>query len=170
VTLISPGRLTYARRVRIYLVRHGDAVPEEDAGSDRDRWLSPRGREAARVLGRLLREQALELDAIVASPLPRAVQTAELLAATLDYLHPIATRRYLEPSAHPRVAAGELAALGGVVLVVGHEPSISALGAFLLGRPSFPSFRTAQCYALEHGKPTWTARADVGQLQPYFVQ
>ena len=28
--------------MRIYLVRHGDAVPEEDAGSDRDRWLSPR--------------------------------------------------------------------------------------------------------------------------------
>src|SRR5687767_369682 len=45
--------------VRIYLVRHGDAVPEEDAGSDRDRWLSPRGREAARVLGRLLREQGV---------------------------------------------------------------------------------------------------------------
>jgi phosphohistidine phosphatase len=156
-------------RVRIYLVRHGDAVPEEDAGSDRDRWLSPRGREGARVLGRLLREQALSLDAIIASPLPRAVQTAELLAAALDYLHPIATRRCLEPSAHPRVAAGELAALGGAVLVVGHEPAISSLGAFLVGRPSFPTFRTAQCCALEDGKPTWTARADTGQVLPYFI-
>jgi len=155
--------------VQIYLVRHGDAVPEEAAGSDRDRWLSPRGREAARVLGRLLREQAVAIDAIVASPLPRAVQTAELLAAVLDHLEPIATRRCLEPSAHPRVAAGELAALGGAILVVGHEPAISSLGAFLLGRPSFPSFRTAQCCAIEAGKPTWTARADLGQVQAYFV-
>jgi phosphohistidine phosphatase len=155
--------------VRIYLVRHGDAVPEEEAGSDRDRWLSPRGREAARVLGRLLREQAVAIDAIVASPLPRAVQTAELLAAALDYLEPIATRRCLEPSAHPRVAAGELAAVGGAILVVGHEPAISSLGAFLLGRPAFPSFRTAQCCAIEAGRPTWTARADIGQIQAYFV-
>jgi phosphohistidine phosphatase len=155
--------------VQIYLVRHGDAVPEEEAGSDRDRWLSPRGREAARVLGRLLREQTVAIDAIVASPLPRAVQTAELLAAALDYLDPIATRRCLEPSAHPRVAAGELAALGGALLVVSHEPAISSLGAFLLGRPSFPSFRTAQCCAIEAGKPTWTARADIGQIQAYFV-
>jgi len=155
--------------MRIYLVRHGDAVSEDDAGSDRDRWLSPRGREAARILGRLLREQAVAIDAIVASPLPRAVQTAELLAASLDYLHPIATRRCLEPSAHPRVAAGELAALGGAILVVGHEPAISSLGAFLLGRPSFPSFRTAQCCAIEAGKPTWTARADIGQIVPLFA-
>jgi phosphohistidine phosphatase SixA len=156
--------------VRIYLVRHGDAVPEEDAGSDRDRWLSARGREAARILGRLLREQAVAVDAIVASPLPRAVQTAELLAAMLDYLEPIATRRYLEPSAQPRVAAGEIATLGGAVIVVGHEPSISALGAFLLGRPAFPPFRTAQCCAIEDRKPTWTARADMGQVLPYFVE
>lgn len=150
-------------------MRHGEAVPEEDAGSDRDRWLSPRGREAARILGRLLREQAVSLDAIVASPLPRAVQTAELIAAALDYLHPIPTRRCFEPSAQPRVAAGELAALGSAVLVVSHEPALSSLGAFLMGRPAFPTFRTAQCCALEEGKPTWTARSDTGQVLPYFV-
>lgn len=156
--------------MRIYLVRHGDAVPEEDAGSDRDRWLSPRGREAARVLGRLLREQAIAPDAIVCSPLPRAVQTAELLAGMLDYVGPIASWRCLEPAAQPHVAARELPATGGAVVVVGHEPSISALGAVLLGRPSFPPFRTAQCCAIEHGKPTFVARADVAQVQPYFVE
>jgi phosphohistidine phosphatase len=155
--------------MRIYLVRHGDAVPEDDAGSDRDRWLSPRGREAARVLGRLLVEQNISIDTIVSSPLPRAVQTAELLAASIDYIATIASLRCLEPSAHPRVAAGELARAGNAVLVVGHEPSISALGAHLLGRPSFPPFRTAQCCAIEDGKPTWTARADVNQVQAYFV-
>jgi hypothetical protein len=39
----------------------------------------------------------------------------------------------------------------------------------LIGRPSFPPFRTAQCCALERGKPTFTARADLGQVLPYFV-
>src|SRR3954452_9320477 len=156
--------------MRIYLVRHGDAVPEEDAGSDRDRWLSPRGREATRILGRLLRESRVEPDAIVCSPLPRAVQTAELVAASIDYIGQIQSWRCLEPSAQPRVAATQLAALGPSVVVVGHEPSISALGAFLLGRPSFPPFRTAQCCAIEEGKPTFTARADIDQIQAYFVE
>jgi phosphohistidine phosphatase len=155
--------------VRIYLVRHGDAVPEEDAGSDRDRWLSSRGREAARVLGRLLREQGISPDAILSSPLPRAVQTAELLAQSLDYLDTIATRRCFEPSAQPRVGANEVMARGASVIVVGHEPSISGLGAHLMGRPAFPQFRTAQCCAIEDGKPTWTARSDLNQVLAYFV-
>jgi len=156
--------------MRIYLVRHGDAVPEEDAGSDRDRWLSPRGREAARILGRLLREQRVEPDVIVCSPLPRAVQTAELVAASIDYIGPIASWRSLEPSAMPRIAANSIAGAGLSVLVVGHEPSISSLGAYIMGRPSFPQFRTAQCFALEDGKPTWTARSDLDQVQAYFVE
>jgi phosphohistidine phosphatase len=156
--------------MKIYLVRHGDAVPEEDAGSDRDRWLSPRGREAARILGRLLREQRFELDAILCSPLPRAVQTAELIAQSVDYIGVITSLRSLEPSAHPRVASGAIASAGGAVMVVGHEPSISAIGAFLLGRPSFPPFRTAQCCAIEESKPTWVARADIDQVLAYFVE
>lgn len=156
--------------MRIFLVRHGDAVPEEDAGSDRDRWLSLRGREAARILGRLLREARVEPDAIVCSPLPRAVQTAELLAQSLDYLTHIESWRCLEPSAQPRVAAGQLQGLGTTLVIVGHEPSISALGAYLLGRPSFPPFRTAQCCAIEDGKPTLTFRSDIDQVVPYFVE
>ena len=155
--------------MRIYLVRHGDAVPEEDAGSDRDRWLSPRGREAARILGRLLREQNVAPDFLVSSPLPRAVQTAELIATSLDYLGAISTWRCLEPASMPRIAANMIASAGSAVIVVGHEPSISALGAHILGRPSFPQFRTAQCHAIEDGKPTFTARADVNQVQAYFV-
>ena len=159
--------------MKIYLVRHGEAVPEEDAGSDRDRWLSRSGRDAVRVLGRLRREQALvfeaPIDTILCSPLPRAVQTAELLAHHLDYIGVISARRYLEPAAHPRVAAGELQAAGASVMVVGHEPSISSLAAFLLGLPAFPSFRTAQCCAFEDRKPTWTARADIDQIRPLFA-
>ena len=157
------------RAMRIYLVRHGDAVPEEDAGSDRDRWLSPRGREAARILGRLLREQGVAPDVILSSPLPRAVQTAELLAQALDYLDVVTSLRCLEPSAHPRVAVNAVMAAGGAVIVVSHEPVISSLGAQLLGRPAFPQFRTAQCCAIEHGKPTFSARSDLAQVQPFFV-
>ena len=155
--------------MRIYLVRHGDAVAEEEAGSDRDRWLSPRGREASRVLGRLLREQSVAPDAILSSPRPRAVQTAELLAAGLDYLGIVRSLRCLEPAAQPRVAASAILSTGGAVIVVSHEPAISALGAHLLGVAAFPQFRTAQCCAIENGKPTFSARGDLGHVVPLFV-
>jgi len=155
--------------VRIYLVRHGDAVPEEDAGSDRDRWLSSRGREGARVLGRLLREQQIAPDVILSSPLPRAVQTAELLATSLDYLGTVISLRCLEPASQPRVASSAILAAGGSVIVVSHEPAISALGAYLLGVTAFPQFRTAQCCAIENGKPMFTARSDLGSILPLFV-
>ena len=156
--------------MRVFLIRHADAVSEDVAGSDEDRWLSPRGREAARGLARLLREQQVELDAIVSSPLPRAVQTAELVADGLDYLGSIETWRTLAPGAHPRRAAGDLSAKGTSIAVVGHEPGISSLGALILGLPAFPQLRTAQCCALEHGAPTFTARADTMQVHALFVE
>lgn len=121
------------------------------------------------MLGRLLREEQVAPDLILCSPLPRAVQTAELIAASLDYIGEIRSRRCFEPSAQPRIAAGEVSAAGLSVMVVGHEPSISALGGFLLNRPSFPPFRTAQCCAIENLKPTWTARADEGTVNTYFI-
>ncbi len=155
--------------MKIYLVRHGEAVSEDDAGSDRDRWLNANGRESVRVLGRLLRESNVEPDAIVCSPLPRATQTAELLAQSLDYLGVIQSLRSLEPAAQPRVAASEIQQAGRAVIVIGHEPSISMLGAHILGRPSFPPFRTAQCCFLENNKPTLMARADIATVVAYFV-
>jgi phosphohistidine phosphatase len=156
--------------VKLYLVRHADAVSEDVAGSDDVRWLSARGREAARGLARLLREQGVELDAVVSSPLPRALQTAELVANGLDYLGVIEAMSELAPGCHPRRAAEELGARGRAVMVVGHEPTISALGAYLVGRPSFPPFRTAQCAAIEAGVPTFTSRADIMQTHALFVE
>ena len=97
------------------------------------------------------------------------MQTAELIAASIDYLGVISSRRCFEPAAQPRVGANEVTGAGMSVMVVGHEPSISALGAHLMSIPAFPQFRTAQCCAIEGGKATWTARADVARVQPYFV-
>ena len=156
--------------MKVYLVRHAEAVAEDVAGGDRDRWLSARGRESARGLARLLREHAVVPDTVLSSPLPRALQTAELLADGLAYLGEIAVMSQLAPGSHPRRAAEELVTRGLSVVVVGHEPGISALGAFLLGRPSFPPFRTAQACAIEDGAPTFTARADIMQVHALFVE
>lgn len=155
--------------MKLYLIRHADAVREDVVGSDSDRWLSLRGREDARVLARLLRGEQVSLDAIVSSPLVRAIQTAELVANGLDFLGAVEVLPSLAPGCHPRRAAEELAARGRAIAVVGHAPGMSALAAFVLGRPGFPAFQTAQCAAIEHGKPTFTARADLQTTQTLFV-
>jgi phosphohistidine phosphatase len=156
--------------VKVYLVRHAEAVPEDSALRDEDRWLTARGREHARGLAKLLREEKVEPDVILSSPLPRAMQTAELIADGLDYLAVIEVLPSLRPGAHPRVAAEQLQQRGLRVLVVGHEPQISTLGAYLLGRPSFPPMRTAQACAIEDGAPSFTARADIMQTHALFTE
>lgn len=67
--------------MELYLVRHGEA--EDDIrgtiGGEMDDPLTERGREQARALARRL--ASLALDAIYASPLIRARETADILAA-----------------------------------------------------------------------------------------
>ncbi len=155
--------------MKLYLVRHAEAVPEDIAGRDEDRWLTSRGREAARGLARLLRDQQVEPDAIVCSPLPRALQTAELLGAGLDFIGVVEVLPTLRPGVPPRLVAGELGARGTSIIVVGHEPSISELAAMLCAVPAFPSFRTAQACAIENGAPKFTSRADVMTTQALFL-
>ena len=58
----------------LYLVRHGEAVPHDGP-------LSPAGEQQARLTGRRLKD--VPLSAIRHGPLPRAAQTAGLIAACI---------------------------------------------------------------------------------------
>lgn len=147
--------------MQLYLIRHAEAVSEEVAGGDHDRWLSARGRDAARGLAALLREQRVVLDVMISSPVPRALQTAELVAIGLGFAGVVEVEPALAPGVHPRRVASGLAASGLAIAIVGHEPTLSVLAALLIEQPTFPAFRTAQCCAIERGAQTFTARSDV---------
>ena len=141
--------------VRVYLIRHGHAVDEEGTLSDEQRYLTRKGRKTVREVGRVLKEAGVELDAVLTSPLVRAVQTAELLAERLDFLGIVEALPALVPGVPARVAASELPSRGAAVAVVGHEPGISMLCAYLAGRPSFPPLQKAQVVLIEDGKAAW---------------
>jgi phosphohistidine phosphatase len=149
------GAAGEALRVQVYIIRHGHAVDEGPGLSDESRYLSKKGRKNVREVGRVLREANIELDAILTSPLVRAVQTAELIAERLDFVGVVEALPALAPGVPPRVVAAALASRGSRVAVFGHEPGVSALGAFLCGRPSFPPFRKAQVSLIDDGKPIW---------------
>jgi broad specificity phosphatase PhoE len=68
--------MTTAEAVRhLYLARHGEALPDQSG-------LSGNGRRQAVLLGERLRDAPL--SAVHHSPLPRAAQTAALIAEQLD--------------------------------------------------------------------------------------
>lgn len=156
--------------MRIFLIRHAHAVDEGPRLGDEHRYLTAKGRKLARAIGRRLKEEGVELDVVLASPLVRAVQTAELFAGALDYVGTVEASPALAPGVPPRVAAEELVARAAQSLaVVGHEPGISAIGAFLVGRPSFPPFKKAQVCLLDNGRPAWTLDPDSLTIERLFV-
>ncbi len=125
---------------RLYLVRHGIAAePADFSGPDTWRPLTPKGRRRFR---RLARELARLEDPtgptplptlVVSSPLVRAVQTAELLAAALR-VDTIEIHPDLTPEGDGVRLLRWLATWleeGQGVALVGHDPSISWLLAHL---------------------------------------
>lgn len=124
----------------LYLVRHGIAEDRSATGRDEDRQLTPDGADKLQRAALGLASLEVRPDAIWSSPLRRARQTAELVR---NALAPALERAMEEPRLRPEAdvdamldalkAASDLQAL----ILVGHEPSISALGAALLtGSPN----------------------------------
>jgi len=113
--------------VLVIVVRHAKAAP---GGPDTARPLTDSGREAALMLGELLAER--ELDAVVSSPLLRARETAEAIAAAAGLEVEIDER--LAPGADADSLRAAVAGRGETVVTVGHQPDCSEILLELTGR------------------------------------
>lgn len=153
--------------VRAYLIRHGHAVAGDTATPDAARWLSFSGRSTVSQIGKLLAEQGVQLDALVTSPLVRAVQTAELVAAALGYGGEIESLPALAIGGPVGVIPHELAARGVAVAAVGHEPTIASIANAMCGRAVVSAFRPGQVVCIEDGAPAWTLLPDGFQLRGF---
>lgn len=102
----------------IYLLRHGDA--EHGDMDDAARRLTAKGERQAREAGLALRELGVGIDACLASPKARALDTARLACEALGVEVEVT-----EALRGGRFDALDLAAGRGDVLLVGHEPDFS---------------------------------------------
>lgn len=148
--------------MHVFLIRHADAVHETVAVRDPHRFLTATGRRQARDLGDRLRWHDCTPTHIWASPLVRAVQTAELVAAAIGTQVAVEAVPMLSPDENPR---GVVAALGALpadasVVLVGHEPGLSAVGALLAHRPEFASLAKAQAARIDDGQLRWRFACD----------
>lgn len=150
-------------------MRHSYAVPANPHTGDAVRWLHRDGRDTARQVGRVLAGEGVHIDRVFTSPLVRAVQTAELVAERLDYVGEIEALAGLAPGCEPEPVAAEIVAYNLDVLVVGHAPTISDLGGYLVGRPSFPPFLPGMVCAIHRDEPAFKIRPDALIVEPLLV-
>ena len=119
----------------LYFLRHGKAGPQNAAG-DEARELTEAGVAALRSAAPLWRRLNLRPDAVLSSPLARALQTAELVCEAVGGT-PLADDR-LRPGASWGDLARAMAAHPHArrVLFVGHEPDLSTAIVELTGAAS----------------------------------
>jgi len=120
----------------LLLLRHAHAGDSTTWPGDDDlRPLTEKGRRQAERLGRLLATAGVAPDAVLASPLVRARETAEIVADVLDVpvrldvrlgepLDLATVERILDDAGDP-----------GRPLLVGHDPDFSDLVSELVGAP-----------------------------------
>ena len=106
--------------------RHGPAVPHGTAGiPDADRPLTPEGRKKTAQAAKGLRRLELGFDALYTSPLPRALQTAEILAEILRLPKPKILDALIPGTASGPLLKDVRGLKDDAPLLVGHEPSLS---------------------------------------------
>lgn len=124
--------------MNLLIVRHAIAVDRGDPGYpfDDDRPLTPEGIHKFRIAAKGLRELGMEPDRVIASPLLRARQTAEILRdAVAPDLH-IEVEPHLVPEADFAQTIKSLMSHNDEsIAIVGHEPHVSGYTAYLLGGP-----------------------------------
>lgn len=143
--------------VTIAIARHGKAQQGAPSGRDRDRALMPRGERQALHLGGALAALALPPTVIIASPVLRARQTAELIKQGLDV--PLRFDDALASGAAAGVVldvaleACQADPAHVRPLIVGHNPTLEHLLALLTLGPdgdfaSMRHVRTGEAFVL----------------------
>ena len=135
-------------------MRHAKSDWGSPGGSDHERVLAAKGVKAARRMGRFLRDSGIVPDLVVSSTAARARTTAELAAESGEWGCPIETTPDLYASEPQRVldVVADTDATVDRLLIAGHEPTSSALIAWLIGGGSIhmPTAAIA-CLDLENG-------------------
>ncbi len=132
----------------VILWRHAEA---EEGFPDGERRLTPKGCRQAAKVGRWLAGRLEGRYRLLSSPAARAVETAEALRGRMEVLPE------LNSAADP---AALLAAAGwpegeGAVVLVGHQPMLGEVAAYLLtGRP--------EPWSVKKGAAWWFRTTDSG--------
>ena len=110
------------------MLRHGQAIDFRPGGRDIDRKLTALGERQARDVGDFLRNQGIEVDAVVCSSAVRARQTLDQLGLPVEPSRVEISEDYYNAGADALLEAlRALPAACSVALLVGHAPAVPSL-------------------------------------------
>jgi phosphohistidine phosphatase SixA len=152
----------------LILMRHAEALPAAIDAEDFARPLTGAGRTAAaRAAGKLASGAAI--GRVLYSPARRTSETAAIVAETLSLgasiLHAV-PELYLATAQRVRAAIARWHGTARVVLVIGHNPSISELGAELNPAHRRGHLPTAGYWRLPLDDKAWRALTHTGTTGP----
>ncbi len=123
--------------MKIYLLRHGTAEPRGPGVPEAARALTPAGKVEVRAVARQASEAAgVSPDLILSSPFVRALETARIAAKAVGCAQIVETKSLLS-DLPPAQIWSEIREHRDAkeLMLVGHEPHLSRLAAFLLEAP-----------------------------------
>jgi len=124
----------------LYIVRHGNA---DNSMPDNTRTLTEKGRTVTRAMARLLASGEFDRpELIVASPLPRAKETANILREEFARNADIETSEALLSGSDLERPLSLIASKKGEyrsLMLVGHDPLFSHLASYLVTGVDQPS-------------------------------
>jgi phosphohistidine phosphatase len=122
----------------IYILRHGEAQPRSEDLPEAERELTQKGRRDVERIARLAWAAKVQPDLVLSSPYARAKQTAEIAIQAFESKPDLVETPVLVPSGSPKQVWREIKShsKSRQLLLVGHEPQLSDLVAYLLVSPA----------------------------------
>lgn len=120
--------------MKLHIIRHAQAIARSAEIPDEQRTLSCRGRRRFRQVAATLKKLEIDPDLIITSPKARALQTAEILAETIDFSGDVQIATILGELCTATDLLQILPSLpsSDEIIIVGHEPDLGAIIAELL--------------------------------------
>jgi phosphohistidine phosphatase len=126
--------------MNLFILRHGIASDPGEDGlpknlPDAERPLSVKGKQRLWSVIKAMQTLDLEFDAVISSPLLRARQTAHSVVESFEIRRKLVWTDHLAPAGNPKSLIEQINQLGPRkknILLVGHEPYLSQLVAWLI--------------------------------------
>lgn len=153
----------------LYLLRHGIAEEAGPGQNDWNRVLTDEGKRKLRQVLHAALDAKVAPSLILASPLKRTLQTAEIARDVLKAKIDIVPTPALQPGTTVEKVWDEVRLYKDLpaLLIVGHNPTFGELAGYLLGSPSLQvDFKKGALMKVEI--PSFSA-APRGALQWYFT-
>ena len=141
--------------MELFLLRHAKSSWDDPYQRDFDRPLNPRGKNAAPMMGQVIKDKGIKPSKILCSPAQRTRETLELLnqTANLDSSIEFVDGIYEASTGELRKILRNVKQKHESVLMIGHNPGMEGLANDLTG--DYERFPTAALASISLNIDAW---------------